>query len=143
MFCKQEEDAHMYFQKWPCRHFILFRQSHCECAVIRLRESKARDENWIDRHQGSHSCSLEKSVHMKRVGGLAERIQHQDFKTNANIFLAKERRKTGGSLVEMLIQARKPDTCIFITCRVLNLFFFPLVSKGGEVMERNLILTIN
>ena len=45
----------------------------------------------------------------------------------------------------LLIQSEKPKTCLYNlpTLVILESRYFFLVSIGGEVMERNLTLTIN
>ena len=79
-------------------------------------------------------------------------------KQNLTIFMARERRKTLGPLLRchflsvflgenniLLIQSEKSKTCLYNLpiLVILESKYFSLASKGGEVMGRNLTLTIN
>lgn len=129
----------------------------CACSMLlasgERREPGAR---W-----GYYRCSLGKEASVRRAGRQAGRRRQQGFKAKSHLPLhAKGRRKTRGLLLRCSFlcslrgenisptQPEKPNACIynmpiFVILESRFFFFFFLVSKGGEVMERNPTLTIN
>ena len=124
--------------------------------IIILLASQGRDEKQVE--IGNIIATLWKKKIDEMAGRLAGRKHQCHFKAKSNHLHGYGEEKNLRTPLEMsfslcflrgkkilLIQSEKSKTCLYKLpiLVILESKYLSLVSKGGEVMERNLTLTIN